>query len=442
MPHMRGISLGTVASADWLAAQSNHRARASLAVLRIAMIALSITLAQTAVALVVSMAAGNGSPEHAYRAFCRRDGFMYAAILQSGYKSTIPPTASTNFDESNVAFFPGYPIAGRLVYRVSGGALSSHTSLVLAAQIAAWGFWFYWLLLLRRFEMRAANAAAITIAAALHPAAFFLVVAYSESLFLLALSGFLYWIASSTARARWLAAPHGFVMTATRLGGLPLTFVPFLAQLIVGAVPVSDALEQLRQNQRRLAQLAAIGSLASLGGLAFFAFCQWRFSAWDLYFQTQREGQGVAADWLWLMRPSSYAFFGSVFYPHLDWTDDLSRLFVLLTVALLAVIGCKEWQFAKCDDQGWRVRLVFYISAVVLLFVHAAGVSPKHMQSMLRYCYPVHLLLLLALAQWAGGQAIDLRARFNSRRLAIGLTLVAVLQLVLTYRYFQGGWVA
>ena len=92
-------------------------------------------------------------------------------------------------------------------------------------------------------------------------------------------------------------------------------------------------------------------------------------------------------------------------------------------------------------DHGWRVRVVFYLCAAGLMFLHAAGVSPRHMQSMLRYAYPVHLLLLLALAQWLGTTK-PAASKFTPRWLAWGLGLLAVLQLVLMFRYFQGGWVA
>lgn len=438
---MHGIASGTIGNQQCRRTHFGERARAMTGIVCLMVLALAITLAQTAAALVVSIAAGNGSPESAYRAFCRRDGFMYVTILSSGYRSTIPPTASVDFDNSNVAFFPGYPLAGRLVHRMSGGALSTHTSLVVAAQLAAWGFWIYWLAFMKRFALHAASATWLTLTAALHPAAFFLIVAYSESLFLLGLFGFLYWIGSTNSQARWLAVPHGFVMSATRLGGLPLAFAPVVAQLCASPAPLSDAKVQLNWLKPRLAPLAAIGLLASLGGLAFFAFCQWRFDAWDLYFQTQREGQGVAADWLWFVRPSSYAFFGSLFYSHLDWTDDLSRLSVALTVLLLAAVGRREWQLARSGDDGWRVRVVFYLCAAGLMFLHAAGVSPRHMQSMLRYAYPVHLLLMLTLAQWLGTTKPAAHI-LTPRRLAWGLGLLAVLQLVLMFRYFQGGWVA
>jgi hypothetical protein len=64
------------------------------------------------------------------------------------------------------------------------------------------------------------------------------------------------------------------------------------------------------------------------------------------------------------------------------------------------------------------------------------------MQSMLRYCYPVHLLLLLAVAQAIGSRSLELRSYLDIRRLAIGLAALAVLQIALAYRFFQGGWVA
>ncbi len=440
---MSGIAPRTIASQPWLAMSTSERARSTKSAIRVLAVALAITLAQIGICLVVSLAAGSAASEHAFQAFCRRDGFMYAAIASTGYQSTMPPTASVNFDESNVAFFPGYPLAGRLVQRLSGDVLPTHASLVVAAQLAAWGFWTYWLMMLRRLNVRGSNGALLTCAAALHPAAFFLVVGYSESLFLLALVGYLFWIFSSAPAAWWLAVPHGFVMTATRLGGLPLAFCPVVAQTIVTILARPAVLGQCRGNRRRIAQLATIAALASLGGLAFFAFCQGRFGAWDLYFQTQREGQGVTADWLWFARPSSYAFFGSVVHSHLNWTDDVSRLSVGLTVVLLLMVARKEWRLARSGDKGWRERIVLYLCAASLLFVHAAGVSPRHMQSMLRYCYPVHLLMLLALAQWAGSSSACLLEHRRARRWGIGFAIAGgALQLVLIYHYFRGGWVA
>jgi hypothetical protein len=54
----------------------------------------------------------------------------------------------------------------------------------------------------------------------------------------------------------------------------------------------------------------------------------------------------------------------------------------------------------------------------------------------------VHLLLLLAVAQAIGSRSLELRSYLDIRRLAIGLAALAVLQIALAYRFFQGGWVA
>ena len=64
------------------------------------------------------------------------------------------------------------------------------------------------------------------VAIVVHPGPFYLVVGYSESLFLLGLLGYFYWC-EKAGRWSWsLAARHGFGMTATRLVGLPAAVFP------------------------------------------------------------------------------------------------------------------------------------------------------------------------------------------------------------------------
>ena len=148
--------------------------------------------------------------------------------------------------------------------------------------------------------------------------------------------------------------------------------------------------------------LALVAAAASLGGLAFFAYCQWRFGAWDLYLQAQRIGWQVSPNYLWWLEPTSYVFFASLVYPNALWPDDLSRLCTLLTVATFAALAVCEVRAARRGDTQWRGRLVYYTCAAVLFYVHASGVSPIVMKSMLRYSLGVHALLLLAVAQASG----------------------------------------
>ncbi|MEX0977758.1 MAG: mannosyltransferase family protein, partial [Pirellulales bacterium] len=183
--------------------------------------ALAITLVQVVGVLALAAMSGAGTPGGAFESLCRWDGALYLHIAEHGYRTTVPPTPG-DLDRSNVAFFPGYPLVARWIGDLSGGALSMRAALVVTAQLAAWGFWSYWLLFVARWRVARPWALLATLAVALHPAAFFLVVAYSESLFLFGLLGFLYWVTLDLKKHWPLAAVHGAVMTATRLGGLPV----------------------------------------------------------------------------------------------------------------------------------------------------------------------------------------------------------------------------
>src|SRR5207249_8092520 len=61
-----------------------------------------------------------------------------------------------------------------------------------------------------------------------HPAAFFLIAAYSESLFLMALLGFIYWSSAQGRASKVWAALHGVVMSATRIVGIVCAAFPLV----------------------------------------------------------------------------------------------------------------------------------------------------------------------------------------------------------------------
>src|SRR5947199_8059572 len=103
---------------------------------------LSVTLAQLAVA--VFLLAPDGSFSYRYSSLVQHDGFWFENIVDRGYQTIVPPINHKVMEVSNVAFFPGYPVLAsvvQLVFRVE-----SETALLIAAQIAAWGFWTYFFL--------------------------------------------------------------------------------------------------------------------------------------------------------------------------------------------------------------------------------------------------------------------------------------------------------
>ena len=411
---------------------------------------LTLTLLQVAGVLAIAHFSGRLASEGLPAALCQWDGKLYLHVAEHGYLTTIPPTPH-DVERSNVAFFPGYPLAGRAVSNVLG--VSPKAGLVLAAQLAAWGFWIYWLLMLKRVGASTRAGLAATLVVACHPAAFFLVVAYSESFFMCAMLGFFYWLSRSDRRLWCVAALHGIVMTGTRLGGLPVVFCPLTVH---GLSEVWSGLAAIGERRRFLSNkvpgiiksnlpLAVVAIVASLGGLGFFAYCQVRFGVWNLYLQTQQLNWSVSADWLWWLRPTTYISWASTLYPNSLWPDDVSRLCVLIT---LPAIGWAAWstiQGVRQQTHGSLGRATLCLAALVIFYLHAAGVSPIVMKSMIRYGLPVHVLLLLVACggDWTRRVSLTrLQQRQRAFALAVGLMVLFSLQAALAWRFFSGEWAA
>src|SRR5213595_4338064 len=130
---------------------------------------------------------------------------------------------------SNTGFFPAYPAIAWILHR--GLDLGAENALLITAQSAAWGFWTYFFLFCERWSLPSGWQLLGALAILAHPAAFFLVAGYSESLFLMALLGFLFWSGMESRGARILAAIHGILMSATRIVGLPCALFPVFAVL-------------------------------------------------------------------------------------------------------------------------------------------------------------------------------------------------------------------
>ncbi|NOS66920.1 MAG: hypothetical protein HOO67_00945, partial [Candidatus Peribacteraceae bacterium] len=114
----------------------------------------AITLAQL---LFVSATQPARFTMDSYTRLFQWDSVHYADLMTTGYRNTLPPLigdtdpSRSNFlRNTNVAFFPGYVIAGNIVRAVTG--FTPRISLLLAAALAAWGFWSPLLLFLQRWK--------------------------------------------------------------------------------------------------------------------------------------------------------------------------------------------------------------------------------------------------------------------------------------------------
>ena len=340
---------------------------------RIALLAAVITLGQ--IGLFLTAAPARSLSERYVSGF-EWDSVWYADIARRGYVSTIPPVADGRY--SNVTHFPAYPMAIRAV---RGLGIDDRVASLVAAQVCAWGFWIYVLLTLERWSVGALASVLVVVAIVAHPTAFFLISAYSEAMFVMAAFGCWFWSLRSGSAATVISAAHGFVLTATRITGAMA-----VGTLLIGA---ASRRASLRPDHGELLRTAAIVAGSLGGALCFFAFCAWKFGAWNFYEIRQGLGWGHRADYLAAFYPSAYR----LFLP--NWHDEgqlgaFENPYVLAaTIVYLATV-------ARMRVQVESLSLVLMAAAIFYLTICA--VYHTGFPAMARYQFPIHAMLVMAYA--------------------------------------------
>ena len=267
--------------------------------------------------------------------------------------------------------------------------MSTYDALLITAQTAAWGFWSYFFLFCDRWKISPLLQIFGALAIVAHPTAFFLVAGYSESLFLMALLGFMYWSSAEGRTAKFLAVLHGFAMSATRIVGIPCAAYP-----VVRAVFENRG--GLRGDARfwrgRFGPALALSSGAMLGAATFFIYCFVYWGRWDLYMLTQQVGWGLVPDYFAIFKTESFQWL----VPALRDPTQASQMATTLgAVLFLAVVLC-EFLPAVRRNATWRTRLGFYFCGAIIYYVSLSGVACVKMESMLRYEFCLHALIVLA----------------------------------------------
>ncbi len=394
---------------------------------------LAVTLLQLLFAIV--LLAPEGPLEYRYQTLVQHDSYWFANIVDRGYDTIVPPISHKIMEVSNTAFFPAYPLlTAALRYGLN---LSTENALLIAAQIAAWGFWTYVFLFAERWNIPARWQFLGALLIVAHPAAFFLVAAYSESLFLMALLGFLYWSGGETRRAQVLAALHGVVMSATRIVGLPCALAPLVKRTWELGY---RKLLHFRSSIQNLGPALLLSFVAMFGGLAFFGYCQLRWGHWNIYMLTQQFGWGIEPDYLAIFKPSSYRWL----VPALDNPTQASQMAMTLGgLMLLALVFCEFLPAARRDTHR-SVRVGLYFTAFILYFISVSGVACVGMESMLRYQFCEHVVLVLALLHFLAN--VPLRSRLGRAGAVCVIALASAgglaLQSWYVWNFTRGNWVA
>jgi len=349
------------------------------------LLGLLLALAQIAVALFI--VAPDGSLPERYRSLIQHDSFWFMNIVDRGYQTIVPPINHKVMEVSNVGFFPAYPALASFLQMVF--KLDTGIALLIAAQLAAWGFWTYFFLFCERWRLPSALRSFGALIIVAHPAAFYLVSAYSESLFLMALLGFIYWSDEDGRGARILAALHGIMMSAARVVGVPCAVYPLLRTFFTtGRKTPRDPREWLRT----YGPAAGAAVIATLGAVVFFIYCQFRWGRWDIYMLTQSAGWSIEPDYLAVFRPSSYRWL----LPALNNPTEVSQMAMTLGGLLMVVVAICELLAAIRWQTRWQSRVGIYFCAAILYYLSVTGVASLEMESMLRYEFCCHALIVLA----------------------------------------------
>jgi hypothetical protein len=346
---------------------------------------LAVTVAQLAIAVL--LLAPEGPFSYRYASLVQHDGYWFGNIVDRGYQTIVPPIDHKVMQVSNVAFFPAYPaIAGlfRSVFRVE-----TETALLIVSQLAAWGFWTYFFLFCNRWKLSTTFRffGALTIVA--HPAAFFLIAGYSESLFLMALFGFIYWSSAEGRIAKILAAVHGIVMSATRIVGIPCAAYPVVQDICNKGW---CALRDPRRWLQNYGGAIVVMVVAILGAVSFFIYCQVRWGRWDMYMLTQAACWNIEPDYFAVFRPSNYRWL----LPELSDPTQMSQMSMTIGALLLIAMAVFELLPAIRRRTEWATRIGIYFCAAVIYYISVSGVASLDMESMLRYEFCVHALIVLA----------------------------------------------
>jgi hypothetical protein len=360
------------------------------------------------------------------------DSVHYQKIAETGYVipagKTIDQVTSGEIHEyqANLMFFPGYPLAARAVRAALG--VSTPVALLIVSHLASLGFWIYFQLLLARFDVRRSTVLAAMGVALAHPASFFLIAGYAESLFLCLLFGLFYWSGAGRADGSTrltplqlaLACVHGFGMGATRIVG-------------VGAAPVAlMSREALRQPSRGL----LIGALSVSGAASYFVYCHFEFGAWNAYMRLNEIGWGNFRDWLALFEPWNYV--PRFFFEHT--VESINRC----ALPLVAVLAWVAWRGERARQ--WKevnLRLGLYFAAFFLFYIPVTGKAYTNFESMIRIGLPPTLTLFVAVvSHYPQGFRLTERAP-STRALLYGALLLSIaVQIWFLMRFTRGHWVA
>jgi hypothetical protein len=306
--------------------------------------------------------------ETRYPKLCTWDCLLYAEIAENGYHFTLPPLPHWH---SNVSFFPTFPLSARAVHLTTG--LSGRLSVLIVSQIFAVVFWFLFFLILDFWQVNLFVTCALTLTILAQPAAFFLVTGYSESMFLSAMLAMIYFLERKKTLSSGVSA---FVMSGSRIVGLPLAIYPLLACAAQAGFKKIDFKPWIAS------------FIGTLGAGLFFFYCYLKWGYADLYMQNQKEGWGIVPNYFAILHWSTLRF--STAY---DFWSTIS-----IPVLLFVFAAAEALAYFRFKDRRISQRLPLYFCILAMDYINISGLVSRWFYSMIRYVFPCVVLFSLCAA--------------------------------------------
>lgn len=312
------------------------------------------------------------------------DAHWYMSIVMDGYQWL-------SGDQSNVAFFPLYPLSAKVLGAVMGGRYLL-AGLALSLVFLAGGMMFFYRLVLADYGADVARRSVLLLA--IFPTSVFFSTMYTESLFLMTSVATFYY----ARKGRWaLAGGWGLLASLTRITGLWL-FLPLAWEL----------LSQKQLSVRELSRRAPWLILVPGGTVLFMLYLNLEFGRPFAFAETQVEGwgHGTTIFWTSLLRDLSFLLeqselwviyeFGAVALLLLCMVAGLKKLPGSYNIYMLVSLAVPLFG-------GTTKSMSRYLLVVFPMFIVMAIYTKK---PAMRYTvYAVSLMLLaLATAAFASGR--------------------------------------
>lgn len=339
----------------------------------------------TAILVISSMVLAPGHElSERYYSLCTWDCSHYEGIVHLGYQSTIPPPNPKDPAHSNVAFFPGFPMAAKVLHITTG--MNPKLSVLVCAQLFSIIFWILFLVILDSWGVSTFGKTLAVATVLAQPAAFYLVAGYSESIFMSAMLGMVYF---TQRRKTMLVGLSGFIASASRIVGMPPSLFPVVVAISDRIFTRVSKSERIGDNPVKRWLLPVIaGILGIAGGGSFFLYCYLKFGHADLYMQTQKAGWGIDPDYLAIFHWNS-----------LNYATDYDKAANLMLAYLIIGFSLIEIASALTSKlRGLSTRIPIYFCVLSINYINISGLATRWFYSMIRYVFPCVTLLLLCAA--------------------------------------------